>query len=166
MIDKIICAACNSSETSVIESRPCHNGTRRRRHRCLSCGYRWTAWDGARPPKGRLVGSRGTGPRRGRPTTSDEVKRILLAPLSVTNAQLAREMGFSGEWIRMVRVGLTHTNIHPELERRKPAIGEAKGRSCYNCANWSAGCGFGFPDPMEEGPGYAQDCDLFKLKEH
>ena len=164
MTQEVFCKACGSDNVDVIESRVCKNGTRRRRHRCLSCSCRWTYWDGPRPPRGRVMGNRSTCSRRGYPMTMDEVKHILLAPLQVTNAQLARETNFSTEWVRRVRTGLAHASIHPELERRKPSTSSANGRSCYNCSHWSPGCDFGFPDSYKEGPGYAQDCDLFKLK--
>ena len=156
MTQEVFCKACGSENTDVIESRICKNGTRRRRYRCLSCSYRWTHWNGPRPARGQVAGSRVTRSRLW--IEKGQVKYILLAPLEVTNAQIARKIGFSPEWVRKIRTGLVHTNIHPELERRKPSPSSASGRSCYNCFHWSPGCDFGFPDPC------AQDCDLFKLK--
>jgi hypothetical protein len=164
MNSEVLCKACGSSNAHVIESRICDNGTRRRRYSCLSCSYRWTYWDGPRPIKGRVTGNRNIGPKRGCRTTEEEVKRILLAPLDTTNVELAREMDFSAEWVRRIRVGLSCANVCPELERLRSVPNGAEGRSCYNCLYWSPGCDFGFPDPCKEGPGYAQDCDLFKLK--
>lgn len=157
MTQEVFCKACGSDNIDVIESRVCKNGTRRRRHRCLSCSCRWTHWDGPRPARGQITGSRVTRSRLW--IKEDEIRHILLAPLEVTHAQIAREIDFSPEWVRKIRTGLVHANIHPELERRRPSPSNASGRSCYNCFHWSAGCDFGFPDP------YAQDCDLFKLKE-
>ena len=35
--------------------------------------------------------------------------------------------------------------------------------SCYICAHWqNRECDFKFPDPIEEGPEFAADCDLYK----
>jgi hypothetical protein len=37
--------------------------------------------------------------------------------------------------------------------------------SCHICAHWQSNeCGFKFPDPFEEGPGFAADCDLYEKK--
>lgn len=165
MVDKIACKACGSYETDILESRICNNGTRRRRHRCLSCGYRWTYWDGPRPVQGRIAGSRNAGLLKKRQTTEEDVRRILLSPPEVTNVTLGREISLSAEWVRRIRLGLSCVNICPELERQKGGASSVKGRSCYNCFYWTTGCYFGFPDPCIEGPGYAQDCDFFKLKD-
>ena len=163
MASKILCKACNSINATVIESRICNNGTRRRRYSCLSCKRRWTHWDGPRPTQGRMAGSLSISSKRNRQTTEEEVRKILLAPLSITNAQLSRQIDFSPEWIRRIRIGLSCVNLCPELARHKPAPDGAKGRSCYNCLHWTRGCDFDFPDSYDS-PGYAQDCDLFKLR--
>ncbi len=165
MPSEVPCKACGSSEASVIESRLCNNGTRRRRYCCPSCGFRWTDWDGPRPTQNRRKGERSISANRKRQTTQEEIRLILLAPAGVTNAQLGREMNFSPEWVRRIRTGLSCEGVHPELRRRRPFSYGKKGRSCYDCFHWNPGCDFGFPDPYTEGPGYAQDCDLFKLKE-
>lgn len=38
---------------------------------------------------------------------------------------------------------------------------EAGAPSCTNCTHWDGKCGMGFPDPLEEGPGFAADCSLY-----
>ena len=164
MIDNFVCKNCGSGSTDVLESRLCNNGTRRRRHRCLSCNYRWTHWDGPRPTQGRMAGDCSVSSKRKRQTTEENVRQILLASLEVTNVQLARKMDFSPEWVRRIRLGLSCVNICPEIKRQRASRGCAKGRSCYNCLYWTMSCYFGFPDPGTEGPGYAQECDLFKLR--
>ena len=164
MTSKIICRACDSNDTKVIESRLCNNGTRRRRYRCLCCDCRWTHWDGPKPIQGLMEAGRSVSSGRGRQTTEEEVRRVLLAPLDVSNAQLAHAMNFSPEWVRRIRIGLSCMKICPELRRRRPFSMGIGGRSCHDCLHWGMGCDFGFPDPYSEGPGYAQDCDLFKLK--
>ena len=95
MTSKIICRACDSNDAKVIESRLCNNGTRRRRYRCLCCDYRWTHWDGPKPIQGLMKAGRSVSSGRGRQTTEEEVRRVLLAPLDVSNAQLAHAMNFS-----------------------------------------------------------------------
>jgi hypothetical protein len=151
-----------SALTEVLESRLCRNGTRRRRHGCLMCGHRWTLWDGPRPPAGRFGQVRST-TKRGAPVTPDEVRQILLAPWSQSNAGLGRQLGISREMVRLVRLGRLHAQVHPELARRPdPRRGKA-GRTCNGCSNWTGGeCGFGFPEPLEEGPGFAIECDLYQ----
>jgi len=165
MLSEVVCKACGSGQAKVIESRLCNNGTRRRRYCCLSCDCRWTHWDGPKPIQGLMKAGRSVSSGRGRQTTEEEVKRILLAPLDVTNVQLARVMNFSPEWVRRIRTGLSCIKICPELRRRMPFSTGVNGRSCHDCFHWALGCGFGFPDPYTEGPGYAKDCDFFKPRE-
>lgn len=164
MASQFSCLKCNSSSIEVVESRLCSNGTRRRRHSCLACGYRWTTWDGPRPAQGRIPGVWvAAKTKRGQEVTEEEVRAILLAPKNIRHTTLARQLNVTPQTVRSIRMGIRRRTVCPGLPRwdLKKAV---KGRSCYNCEHWSLGCGFGFPDPQEEGPGYAQDCDLFQLK--
>ena len=34
-------------------------------------------------------------------------------------------------------------------------------RSCLECQHWQSRCGMGFPDPLEEGPKFANECLVF-----
>lgn len=43
------CPICLSPDTTVIDSRPTEDSTRRRR-KCLSCGERWTTWEHEQKP--------------------------------------------------------------------------------------------------------------------
>lgn len=154
------CPECYSGHTEVLESRLCRNGTRRRRHRCMVCDHRWTSWDGPRPPAGRFGQVRSTA-KRGQPVQPEEVREILLAPRSQSNAELGRQVGVSRELVRQVRLGRLHAAVHPELPRWPDPRRGNQGRSCHLCANWSARCSFGFPEPLQEGPAFALECDLY-----
>ena len=148
-----MCPSCNSDATAVIESRKCSNGSQRRRHVCHACGHRWTTHKGLPP------GHRGGYPPK---ITPDQVRFILLStdPLRV----IAEHIGRSVEAVRQVRVNITHRNIHPEIQRPgqpRPKPLPTDGPTCYQCQHWVDRCTFGYPDPLEEGPGFASDCSMF-----
>ena len=147
------CPRCSSTATQVIETRLRFDGTRRRRHECKACFHRWT-WIEAP-----ITLRRGGNPaKRGYPVTADEIALILTSPLS--NNQLARQLQLDAATIRKIRVGKIHARIHPELPRG--AISAAPALSCQDCQHWRGNrCHFGFPDPIDEGPSFAADCDLY-----
>lgn len=156
------CPDCSSGHTEVLESRLCNNGTRRRRHRCLTCDHRWTTWDGPKPTQGNTT--RRTTANRGKRLDPEEVRHVLLSPREVSNAQLSRELGVSAEMIRQIRIGKAHAKVHPEIARWGAPPPETAGRTCYTCSHWreARGCSFGFPDPTLEGVGFARECDLYQ----
>ena len=147
-----MCPSCNSDATALIESRKCSNGSQRHRHECHACGHRWTTHKGAPP------GHCGFPPK----ITPDQVRHILLSTDSLR--VIAKQIGCSVEAVRQVRVNITHRNIHPEIQRPgqprpKPLLTDSP--TCYQCQHWADRCTFGYPDPMEEGPGFASDCSMF-----
>lgn len=156
------CSSCHSSCTKVIESRLCINGTRRRRHHCLNCGHRWTSWDGPRPDPSEhmtpLIRRRMQMPKR---LTDDEV-RMILERRNISARRLANDLGRSAEAICQVRAGISYRNVLPEI----PRWGARKSMraSCHACVHWRSRCVMGFPDPEEEGPGFAADCSLFEQR--
>ena len=96
-------------------------------------------------------------PRRP-PLTPDEVRLILTSSLG--SPALAQQLGCSKQAVCAVRRGLSHADIWPDLPRR-PTAGDRP--SCYRCQHWArSACGLGLPDPIEEGPGFAEDCSLFE----
>lgn len=165
-----ICPCCNGA-AKVIETRvAASNGTRRRRLCCTqeSCGHRWTAWDGPRPPKnaghmrarelGRLSGGRA---RLGGELTGvgEDLVRLLLTRRDLSHAAAGRQCGVSRETVRQVRLGILHGALCLDLPRWSscPEI------TCRVCSHWSSNrCGMGLPDPEEEGVAFASDCALFK----
>lgn len=56
---------------------------------------------------------------------------VLTAPIEITSAALAEQVGRSREFVRQVRLGLRYRRILPDLERITP---EAMARSCVDCA--------------------------------
>lgn len=160
------CIRCESSRTTTVDSRPISNGGRRRRHHCHICSHRWTTYVDRRgrlidaPP--RLRPKKATGrqskQRRLRP---DQARLILESPHRSLNS-LAAELGVSRECVRLVRIGLTYTEVCPHIRRRSPRPRETPEVSCLRCLNWvEEQCVMGFPDPIEEGPDFAVDCDHF-----
>jgi len=152
------CPACSSSHTRVILTRLLYNGTRRRRHQCHDCGYRWTTWLGDRPPPGRLPAARGGNGGNKPPLTESAVRLVLTSPLSAS--QLAPQVGRSKEAVAAIRRGTIHRNTLPELPRWAARY---RTISCHDCRHWSHdSCGMGFPDPIDEGPAFAADCSVFQ----
>lgn len=164
------CPACSSEQTTTIESRKIRAGARRRRHGCHACGHRWTVYT---DPQGEPLSEpparpipQPTGKPRQRKLTPADVRRILTRT-DISNVALGRELGVSREAIRHVRIGLAYADAHPELPRQRPkpkrlAEPPADAPSCLCCVLWRDGeCGYGFPDPEEEGPGFAADCDHY-----
>jgi hypothetical protein len=158
------CPNCHSGQIEIVESRRCTNGTRRRRHECLTCQHRWTSWDGIRPKRGGAANAYRHRAGSYRKVTPDAVRAILLAPRTETHQQLAVRLDLSPEMIRQVRIGKAHATVHPELARWGQPVPEAQGKSCYCCIHWgAAACSFGFPDPIQEGPTFARECQVYAL---
>jgi hypothetical protein len=68
--------------------------------------------------------------------------------------------GCSGETVRQILVGMLYQDLLPGNYKPPPKAGEP---SCDHCRFWEEEeCGMGFPDPIEEGPGFARDCSLFR----
>lgn len=152
------CPGCSSSHTRVILTRLCGNGTRRRRHQCHDCGHRWTTWLGDRPPPSRPPVARGGNGGNKPPLTEADVRLVLTSELS--SVKLARQLGRSREAIAAIRRGTIHRDTCPELPRR--AV-QHRTISCHDCLHWSHDCcGMEFPDPINEGPGFAVDCAVFQ----
>jgi len=73
---------------------------------------------------------------------------------------LGQIYGVSGECIRQIRQGIIYRDLLPEGYRPPPRRGDP---SCERCKLWEGeSCGMGFPDPLEEGPGFARDCSLYE----
>jgi hypothetical protein len=89
--------------------------------------------------------------------TADQVAAIRES--SDSKRQLADRYGCSPELIRQIRAGLIYCDLLPAGYRPPPRRGE---RSCERCREWMGdACSIGFPDPLEEGPGFARDCSLY-----
>jgi Predicted transcriptional regulator, consists of a Zn-ribbon and ATP-cone domains len=160
------CPSCSSSRTTTVDSRPITAGGRRRRHHCHICSNRWTIFvdsDGRiipTPPRQKQQTGRGR-PSKRRRFTDDQVLLILTSPQRSLN-DLTRELGTNHETVRLVRIGMTYLDVHPELPRQRSGPRETPEVSCLRCRNWDDGeCRIGFPDPIEEGPEFAADCDHF-----
>lgn len=157
MID---CPSCNSSCTEVLETRLCNNDTRRRRHCCQNCSHRWTTWDGPKPRPGvRMTLCSCKGMKMPDRLTDDQV-RMILEHRDISTRQLARDLGRSEEAIRQVRRGQVYRDVLPEI--RRWSTRKTHGMSCHVCVHWSGKCKMGFPDPEEEGLGFAADCSFYE----
>lgn len=92
--------------------------------------------------------------------TPKEIRKILLDRRS--NHAVARDLDRSAESVRQVRAGIIRANVHPEIPRwNQPQTPATSGSSCYRCQHWRDHCTFGYPDPLEEGPTFAQDCAMY-----
>ena len=146
------CPECSHPHTSTIDVDRHPSGTIRRRHECRACRHRWTHYEGAPPGRrgGWPAGQPWAGAKR---LTAAEVEAILLSP--PPTRQLAEQTGRSRWAITQVRTGRTYARVCPDLPRRQAGI------SCLQCCHWSGRCGMGFPDPVEEGLGFAAECEMF-----
>jgi hypothetical protein len=105
------------------------------------------------------------GKKRG--ALTDEQVRQALIRTDLNNVEAGRLIGCSAESVRQIRAGLVYKMLYPELQRVGAPAGTppptVEGPNCYECAHWTgAVCGFGFPDPLLEGPCFAADCDLYE----
>jgi hypothetical protein len=149
------CPHCCSQYTFALRSKIRSNGTRLRRLECHACQHRWTEADNSLPLRRGGVPS-----KRGHAITPDEVKLILTSELS--NYKLGKQLQIHASTVSKIRVGRIHRRIHPEIPRRDQFKVLQLARSCLQCQHWGRGrCRYDFPDPLEEGPSFAQDCDLF-----
>lgn len=147
------CPTCPTCRTpgATIDSRPCSNGTRRRRLECRACGERWTHHDGPPPPHS------GIRPAAKPRLKAQQVERILTHGGSIS--AIARDTGHCRATVAAILRGQSHTELCPELPRQAAT-------NCERCVHWEAGrCGLGFQDPEIEGPGFAADCASFLNKD-
>lgn len=151
------CPTCDLQEVTVLESRKRADGARRRRYKCLACGYRWTQlYHGVCEPRIRLV--RKSAPEQRRLTARQAVA-VMLSDKS--SASLAEKYGITRQAIDLVRTGQTYVEIYKRLERKGRRL-RGQGRLvCEQCVHWrgESGCDFGFPDA---GGDFATDCSLFR----
>jgi hypothetical protein len=131
------------------------DGSVRRRYQCRDCGERWTViTPGERPAREPLDPARRSIPRK---LTHEKIYRILTETQTSVRA-FAAELGVSCQTIQAIRSGATWKHAFPEILRN------AKRRSCNRCRHWDRGeCAIGFPDPMEEGLGFAEDCEFYEV---
>jgi len=99
--------------------------------------------------------------------TPEDVKLILTDPRS--GAELAKELGVTHQSVNQVRLGMTHRQLWPELERHIPAPRRRARRvatsaqpsavDCRNCVHWWQGrCDLEVP---EAGDDFAAECPYF-----
>ncbi len=149
-------SCCSHNDSRVLDKRDRSDGSVRRTRKCRVCGARWLEVLPALMPIQRKP------PRYRRKLTLDQVYRIL-TEVRMNNNQLAAELGVSHQSVQQIRAGATWSHVFPEIPRR--SAGPRRGRkSCEKCRHWDNGeCAMGFPDPLEEGPGFAIDCDLYEV---
>lgn len=90
-----------------------------------------------------------------RTLTEDAVVDILESRIS--DAKAGEKYGISRQSVQQIRRGNTYANVRPDIPRRN-------NHSCKKCEHWRDGyCSFGFPDPIEEGPRAARDCNMYAV---
>lgn len=88
------------------------------------------------------------------PLPDDAVREILTAH-HISHSEMARRLGRSHQTIAQIRLGQVYAHRLPELPRW------TAGRTCEQCIHWVGRCDLGFPDPVEEGIGFARECAGF-----
>ena len=144
-------SVCAHNNSYVLETKTRVDGSVRRRYKCRDCGDRWTVIrEGEKPGRAPLKSRR-------RKLTLEQVYRAL-TERRTPNREMAVELGVSHQCIQQVRCGATWPDVFPELPRW------ISSQSCLRCQHWrSDECAIGFPDPLEEGPRFAIDCDFYEV---
>jgi hypothetical protein len=129
-------------------------GERYRRFQCPKCGHKETRLgeNSDQLLQGRRV-------RRNRRFDAETVMAIRKSEDG--RRVLAERYGCSQEMIRTIRAGILYRDLLPEGFRTPPGPGDL---SCEQCRYWAEGCTMGFPDPAEEGLGFARDCAVFAVE--
>jgi hypothetical protein len=87
---------------------------------------------------------------------TDAAIRDILTSYHISHKEMGRRYSRAHQTISQVRFGQVHANRLPELPRW------VSGRTCEQCQHWVSRCDLGFPDPIEEGIAFAQQCSCFK----
>lgn len=147
------CPQCGDPSSFYVTHSRMIRGQRRRRRLCGSCGFLNVDLDGEpiEPP------GRPGGPRR---FSREQIAQIVMLRGQQNQKLTAQQFGCSGEAIRQIWTGQTYGDWTGISYRAPLRPGEP---SCEQCQHWDGQrCGMGFPDPQEEGPGFARDCSLFQ----
>jgi len=154
----ISCQHCGSEDVTIIRSRVQTGGIRVRLVVCKSCKQSSEHWTD--PPPKRKIGGKGN-----YRFNDDNLREILLS--RCRHAEMALAMQCSSELIRQIRIGMLYAARCPEVPRwgQQAAPPQISEQNCYRCKHWSNDdCGMGFPDPLQEGPGFARDCSLYAVR--
>jgi hypothetical protein len=89
------------------------------------------------------------------PPLTDEQLRDVLTSFHISHKEMGRRYGRSHQRIVQLRLGQVQAHRLPELPRW------TAGRTCEQCIHWVGRCDLGFPDPLEEGVGFARECASF-----
>lgn len=105
-------------------------------------------------------GQQRSGPRR---FDAQQIAEMVALKGTATLRAIGQQFDCSGETVRQVFTGMLYRDLLPEGYRPDPGSGDP---SCERCREWRGPdaeqpCSLGFPDPIEEGPGFARDCNLF-----
>lgn len=150
------CPECRSMETTTIRSMPTQYG-RRQRIECKNCNYRWTNVIGTKlSPKAQKR-------RDGERLSMNDIRLILIS--SGSSRHVGQILKVFHGVVDDVRMGRIHADKLPELPRWNK---ETPKLSCLNCRFWDLGCippcRLGWPDPIEIGPKYANECGDYAAK--
>lgn len=78
-------------------------------------------------------------------------------PLAIVRSVVRRSARH--RFMRCLFCGCRHRDL---IELPPPPEPDPSDPSCLNCRHWRGEiCGFGFPDPIEEGVGFASDCSQY-----
>jgi hypothetical protein len=150
------CPECGEMAFSTIASRMI-DGERYRRKQCRACQYRVSEMgDRLLPARRNTPGVRRPGARR---FSAEQIAEMVALKGTTTLRAIGQQFGCSGETVRQIFAGMLYRDSLPENYRPAPGPGDP---SCEHCREWRGEtCSLGFPDPIEEGPGFARDCNLY-----
>jgi hypothetical protein len=138
------CPNC-SGDARIIQTRITPKG-RRRRLCCVACAYRWTVWNDELPA---------SPPPKPAPLTEDDIRAILASTDSIPT--LSARYRRRRDTIKGIQSGVLFADIAPD------ALRPIHGKSCQRCIHWYKNrCDLSFPDPLEEGLQFAEECSLYQ----
>ena len=133
MTGGVTCPACGETARAVVESRRLTDRVRRRCS-CAACGERFTTL---------------------------ELRQDQLTA-EANRAAAARASRLLSRFHQLEQATATLRQLlDAELSAPDAPDLQALDATCEDCRHWTGRCGLGFPDPVEEGTSFAQDCASF-----
>lgn len=77
----------------------------------------------------------------------------------IPHTQMGRRLQLAHQTVAAIRQGQLHRHVRPDIPRWNA------GPTCEQCIHWAGACDLDFPDPAEEGMGFAAWCASFHPEE-
>lgn len=138
-----------------------YSGSRRRLRKCNHCGARIRTLQEPGGPELLAQELLEAKPRqRSKKLTADQVLAIRIAAAQGQQLKaMAACYGVSHQALSQLVHGETWQQVGGPIRRPRRLAQRIDGPTCESCADWCAGCSFGFP---EAGGAFAAECSLYE----